>query len=90
MYFGCFDFRGELGFLNSDDVCMRVANKQPELPEFVSVTVYVGLLYDGISLTFTAWSVYLYGVCSPVVVLGLSARLPRYPMSWVWLLRLLR
>ena len=22
MYFGCFDFRGELGFLNCDDVCM--------------------------------------------------------------------
>ena len=24
MYFGCFDFRGELGFLNCDDVCMCV------------------------------------------------------------------
>ena len=21
MYFGCFDFRGEIGFLNCDDVC---------------------------------------------------------------------
>ena len=28
MYFGCFDFRGELGFLNCDDVCMCVVNKQ--------------------------------------------------------------
>ena len=28
MYFGCFDFRGELGFLNCDDVCMCVMNKQ--------------------------------------------------------------
>ena len=28
MYFGCFGFRGELGFLNCDDVCMSVVNKQ--------------------------------------------------------------
>ena len=28
MYFGCFDFRGELGFLNCDDICMCVMNKQ--------------------------------------------------------------
>ena len=28
MYFGCFDFMGELGFLNCDDVCMCVVNKQ--------------------------------------------------------------
>ena len=26
MYFGCFGFRGELGFLNCDDVCMCVVN----------------------------------------------------------------
>ena len=31
MYFGCFDFRGELGFLNCDDICMCVVNKQFEL-----------------------------------------------------------
>ena len=31
MYFGCFDFRGELGFLNCDDVYMCVENKQFEL-----------------------------------------------------------
>ena len=35
MYFGCFGFRGELGFQNCDDVCMRVVNKQFELLEFV-------------------------------------------------------
>ena len=34
MYFGCFDFRGELGFLNCDDICMCVVNKQFELLEF--------------------------------------------------------
>ena len=28
MYFGYFGFRGELGFLNCDDVCMCVVNKQ--------------------------------------------------------------
>ena len=26
--FGCFCFRGELGFLNCDDICMCVVNKQ--------------------------------------------------------------
>ena len=58
MYFWCFGFRGELGFLNCDDVCMCVVNKQFELLEFVSESVYVDLQYD-----------------SPVVVLGLFARL---------------
>ena len=62
MYFGCFGFRGELGFLNCDDVCMCVVNKQFELLEFVSESVYVDLQYDVISLTFTAWPVCLCGV----------------------------
>ena len=68
MYFGCFGFRGELGFLNCDDVCMCVVNNQFE-------SVYVDLQYDEISLTFTAGSVCLCGVSSPVVVLGLFVRL---------------
>ena len=55
MYFGCFDFRGELGFLSCDDICMCVVNKQFELLEFVFDFVYV----DEISLTFTAGSVSL-------------------------------
>ena len=42
------------GFLNCDDVCMCVVNKQFELLEFVSESVYVDLQYDEISLTFTA------------------------------------
>ena len=54
MYFWCFGFRGELGFLNCDDVCMCVVNKQFQLLEFVSESVYVDLQYDEISLTFTA------------------------------------
>ena len=75
MYFGCFDFRVELGFLNCDDVCMCVVNKQFELLEFVSESVYVDLQYDDISLTFTAGYVCLCGGCSHVVVLGLSVKL---------------
>ena len=74
MYFWCFGFRGELGFLNCDDVCMCVVNKQFELLEFVSESVYVDLQYDEISLTFTAGPVCLCGVSSHVVVLGLFVR----------------
>ena len=73
MYFVCFGFRGELGFLNCDDVCMCVVNKQFELLEFVSESVYVDLQYDKIS--GFAGSVCLCGVSSPVVVLGLFVRL---------------
>ena len=47
MYYGCFGFRGELGFRNCDDICMCVVNKQ----------------YDEISVTFTAGYVCLCGVC---------------------------
>ena len=75
MYFGCFGFRGELGFLNCDDVCMCVVNKQFGLLGFVSESVYVDLQYDEISLTSTAGPVCLCGVSSPVVVLGLFVRL---------------
>ena len=77
MYFWYFGFRGELGFLNCDDVCMCVVNKQFELIEFVSESVYVDLQYDEIPLTFsfTAGPVCLCGVSSPVVVLGLFVRL---------------
>ena len=75
VYFGCFGFRVELGFLNCDDVCMCVVNKQFELFKFVFDSVYVNLQYDEISLTFTAGSVCLCGVSSPVVVLGLFVRL---------------
>ena len=75
MYFWCFGFWGELGFLKCDDVCMCVVNKQFELLEFVSESVYVDLQYDEISLTFTAVPVCLCGVSSPVVVLGRFVRL---------------
>ena len=72
MYSGCLGFRGELGFLNCDDVCMCVVKKQFELLEFVSESVYVDLQYDEISLTFTAGYVCLCGspwfVCEVVVI----------------------
>ena len=77
MYFGCFGFRGELDFLNFDDICMFVVNKQFELLEFDFDSVYVDLQYDEIYLTFTAGYVCL---CGPVVVLGLSVRLLWNPM----------
>ena len=75
MYFGCVCFRGEIGFLNCDDICMCAVNKQFELLEFVSESVYVDLQYDKISLTFTAGYVCLCGVSSHVVVIGLFVRL---------------
>ena len=54
---------------------MCVVNKQFELLEFVSESVYVDFLqYDKISLTFTAGYVCLCGVSSHVVVLGLFMR----------------
>ena len=62
MYLWCFDFRGEIGFLNCDDVCMCVVNNQFELLEFVFESVYVDFQYDEISLTFTAGYVCLCGV----------------------------
>ena len=37
MYFGCVCIRGELGFLNCDDICMCVVNKQFELLEFILI-----------------------------------------------------
>ena len=75
-----FSFRGELGFPICDDVCMCVVNKQFSSSSFVSESVYVDLQYDEISFTFTAGSACLWGVNSPVVVLGLFVRLSQYPM----------
>ena len=54
LYVGCVCFRGKLGFLNCDDICMCVVNKQFELLEFVFDSVYADLQYDENSLTSTA------------------------------------
>ena len=75
MHFGCVCFRGELGFLNCDDICMCVMNKQFEILEFGFDSVYVHLQYDDISLTFTVVSVVMW-----------SVRLSWYPMWMQWLL----
>ena len=65
MYFGCVCFRGELGFLNCDDICICVVNKQFEV---VFESVYVDLQYDEISLSSTAGSVVMWS--SLVCLLG--------------------
>ena len=54
---------------------MCVVKKQFELLDIVFDSVYVDLQYDEISLTFTALSVSLCSVCSPMVVFGPSVRL---------------
>ena len=48
MYFGCVCFRGEFVFLNCDDICICVVNKQFELLELVFDSIYVDLQYDEI------------------------------------------
>ena len=58
-YFGCVCFRGELGFLNCDNICICVVNKQFELLVFVFDSVYVDLQYDD--------SLLLLGLCACVV-----------------------
>ena len=58
---GVFCFWSELGFLNFDDICMRVVNKQFELLEFVFDSVYVDLQYDEIL------SLLLLGLCTYVL-----------------------
>ena len=84
MYLRCVWFRGELGFLNCDDICLCVANKQFELFEFVFDSVDVDMQYDKISLAFTAVS--LCCVCSHVTIFCLSLRLSWYPMWKRWLM----
>ena len=80
VYFRSFCFRGKLGFLNCDNICMSAVNKQFELFEFVFYSIYVDLKYNEIYLTVTARYMCLCGVCSHVMVIGLSGRLYWYPM----------
>ena len=57
--FVCFSFRGDLGFLNCNGICMCVVNK---LLAFVFYSVYVDLKYNEIPLIFTA-GMYACVVC---------------------------
>ena len=75
---GFFLFRGELGFLNCDDVCMRVFDESFELLEFVVHAVYVDLQNDQIFLVITARSVNACGVCSVY-----SPSCPSYVKTWI-------
>ena len=45
IYLRCVCSRDELGFLNCDDICMCVVDKQFDLFEFVSDSVYFDLQY---------------------------------------------
>ena len=83
MYFRCFSFMGELGFLNCDDICMCVVYKQFELLEFV---------FDSVMLTCSMMrflSLLLLGLCVVSVVMWSSLvclSLSWYPMWMRWLL----
>ena len=64
MYFGCFGFRGELGFLNCDDVCMCVVNKQSSSSLLLSLFMLTCSMMRFISLL-------LLGLCVCVVLVVL-------------------
>ena len=87
---GCICFRGELGFLNCDDICMCVVNMQFELLEFVFNSVYADLQYDEISLSLLllglspcAVSVVMWSslVCCCLPRPGPSSSQSRFPLS---------
>ena len=77
MYFECVCFRGELGFLNCDDICMCVMNKKFELLEF-----FIPFMLTCSMMIFLSFL--LLGMCSCLmsVVMWLSW----YPMWMRWLL----
>ena len=81
MYFGYVCFRGELGFLNCDDICICVVNKQFEIPEF-----FIPFMFTCSMMRFL--SLLLLGLCLCVVsvVMWSSVRLSCYPMWMRWLL----
>ena len=81
----CVCFRGKLGFLNYDDICMCVVNKQFGLLEYVFDPVYVDLQYGTSFLTSTAGYMSLWCVCH-LVVFSMSVRLSLYHMWMRWLL----
>ena len=85
---GCFCIWGELGFLYCDDIFTCIVNNQYEILEFVFNSIYVDLNSNEISLPFTVGSVCLCGVCSHVVILGVSVWFSLPPM-WVRCLRLI-
>ena len=79
MYFGCFSFRGELGVLNCDDVCMCVVNKQFEILEFLSLFMLTCNMMRFLSVLLLGLWVCVVLV-DLVLVLGLFVRLSWYTM----------
>ena len=67
MYFWCVYFRDEIGFLNCDDICIRVVNKQFELLEYVFDSVYFDLQNDEMGLCPGVVSIVMW---SSLVFLG--------------------
>ena len=87
MYFGCVCFGGEFGFLNCDDICMRVVNKQFEL---LTLFVFITFMLTCSMMRFL--SLLLLGLCSScgvsVVMWStlVCVRLSWYPRWMQWLL----
>ena len=68
MYFGCFCFRGELGFLNCDDIYMCIVNKQFELLAYMltcscSIMIFISLLLLGLCACAVSVVIWLPLVC---------------------------
>ena len=80
MFYGCVGFRGELVFLNCDDVCMCVVTKQFELFEFVLSPFMLTLLLLGLCACVVlvvlrcvgAWVVHVVQVSSTGDVLAMT------------------
>ena len=75
-------FRSELGFLNCDDICMRVMNKQFELHGFV----YIPFMLTCSMMRFHSHYCWVYVLVLCLYSFGLSVRLSWYPMWMRWLL----
>ena len=74
MYFGCVCFRGKLGFLNCDDICMCVVNMQFELiwcecRWFRTGSGGVGWCYECVSCE-SGFFVYLAGLGNCILCLA--------------------
>ena len=71
--------------LNCDDICMYVVIKQFELLKFVFDSVYVDLQYD-VNRILSLLLLGMCGLCSNVVVFGLSLGLSWYHMWMRWMM----
>ena len=86
MCFRCVCFRGELGFLNCDDICMCVVISSLSSSSLFLIPFMLTCSMKRFLSPLLLGPVSLCCVCSHVVVFGLSVRLPWYPMWMRWLL----